>query len=269
MISFYAFAHYGLWAQLLVRFGLSYVIVDDTNLGTLANFLPLLGMPFLYISWIMLIRLSTQLNEKSSHLKQELYTHGIVLILGAATVGAVYMFIPAGLIQLNANIPIPSFGILILLETLYFIFYLKGVSKPENSARGIRDFRLLLVTGQLLRVILFVLTIYFEVLLPLTIFLYFLSNIFPLIYLWRISDNYFSPIQPDDTDALVIQNLSERFKITKREQEIIEQLSLGKTNQQIADELFISLQTVKDHTHRIYKKTGVSSRMKLVRLLSK
>jgi DNA-binding NarL/FixJ family response regulator len=39
---------------------------------------------------------------------------------------------------------------------------------------------------------------------------------------------------------------------------------LGKTNKQIAEELFISLQTVKDHTHRIYSKLGVKSRTQLV-----
>jgi DNA-binding NarL/FixJ family response regulator len=44
-------------------------------------------------------------------------------------------------------------------------------------------------------------------------------------------------------------------------------MCLGKTNKQIADELFISLQTVKDHTHRIYSQLGVRSRMQLVQLM--
>ncbi|MCK5470499.1 MAG: response regulator transcription factor, partial [Cyclobacteriaceae bacterium] len=47
-----------------------------------------------------------------------------------------------------------------------------------------------------------------------------------------------------------------------------QQICEGKTNQQIADELFISLQTVKDHTHRIYSKIGINSRMKLVQLVN-
>ena len=37
-------------------------------------------------------------------------------------------------------------------------------------------------------------------------------------------------------------------------------------NQQIADKLFISLQTVKDHNHHIFRKTGVRNRMQLARI---
>ena len=59
-----------------------------------------------------------------------------------------------------------------------------------------------------------------------------------------------------------------KYRITKREKEIVEQICQGKTNQQIADELFISLQTVKDHTHRIYRKIGINSRMNLVQMVN-
>lgn len=62
--------------------------------------------------------------------------------------------------------------------------------------------------------------------------------------------------------------LCKKYGITKREREIMDCICEGKTNQQIADELFLSLQTVKDHTHRIYSKIGINSRMKLVQLLN-
>jgi len=54
--------------------------------------------------------------------------------------------------------------------------------------------------------------------------------------------------------------------ITPREREIIELICRGKRNKEIADELFISLQTVKDHNYRIYKKLGVKNRVQLVNL---
>ncbi|MDT8374569.1 MAG: LuxR C-terminal-related transcriptional regulator [Bacteroidales bacterium] len=41
----------------------------------------------------------------------------------------------------------------------------------------------------------------------------------------------------------------------------------GLSNQEIADRLFISLQTVKDHTSRIYTKTNVRNRMQLMTLV--
>ena len=45
-----------------------------------------------------------------------------------------------------------------------------------------------------------------------------------------------------------------------RELEVLSSLSTGKTNLQIAQELFISEKTVKNHLYKIYKKLGVSSR---------
>ena len=55
--------------------------------------------------------------------------------------------------------------------------------------------------------------------------------------------------------------------ITKREAEIIELICQGKTNQEIADQLFISLTTVKDHNYVTFQKLGVRNRTELTRLV--
>jgi DNA-binding NarL/FixJ family response regulator len=57
------------------------------------------------------------------------------------------------------------------------------------------------------------------------------------------------------------------FDITPRESEIIREVCNGLSNKEIADKLFITLQTVKDHTHRIYIKTNVKSRVQLINLV--
>ena len=57
------------------------------------------------------------------------------------------------------------------------------------------------------------------------------------------------------------------FGISKREQEVILLICQGLTNQEIADTLFISLKTVKDHNYRIFQKTGVRNRVELVQLV--
>jgi DNA-binding CsgD family transcriptional regulator len=49
-------------------------------------------------------------------------------------------------------------------------------------------------------------------------------------------------------------------ELSNRELEILEKLSQGKTNKQIAEELHLSENTVKNHLYRIYKKMGVNSR---------
>jgi DNA-binding CsgD family transcriptional regulator len=66
----------------------------------------------------------------------------------------------------------------------------------------------------------------------------------------------------------ITEDLFEKYHISKREKQIIAEICKGKTNQQIADELFITLQTVKDHTHNIYKKTEVKNRVQLTQVFS-
>lgn len=68
--------------------------------------------------------------------------------------------------------------------------------------------------------------------------------------------------------APITDRLSEsfmaRYGITDREHEIIQRVIQGKSNAEIASQLFISLSTVKTHLHNIYKKIGVDSRYDLL-----
>jgi DNA-binding CsgD family transcriptional regulator len=64
------------------------------------------------------------------------------------------------------------------------------------------------------------------------------------------------------------QKESIKFGITKREMEIVHLICEGKSNRQIKDQLFISLQSVKDHIYRIYQKTGVKNRVQLANLFT-
>ncbi|WP_223241410.1 response regulator transcription factor [Flammeovirga sp. EKP202] len=57
------------------------------------------------------------------------------------------------------------------------------------------------------------------------------------------------------------------YALTVREQEIATLLQMGVTYQNIADQLYISLPTVKTHASNIYKKCGVKTRNELSNLL--
>jgi DNA-binding CsgD family transcriptional regulator len=59
-----------------------------------------------------------------------------------------------------------------------------------------------------------------------------------------------------------------RYNITGRESEVIEQLTRGLSNREIADTLHISYTTVRSHVYNIFRKTGASSRVELLRILS-
>lgn len=54
-------------------------------------------------------------------------------------------------------------------------------------------------------------------------------------------------------------------KLTMKEREILKLLSLGRSNKEIASELFIELSTVKSHLGRIYKQLNVTGRQEAIR----
>lgn len=64
-----------------------------------------------------------------------------------------------------------------------------------------------------------------------------------------------------------IESIYEKHKISKREQEIVDLILAGKSNQEIQNMLFISLHTVKNHIYNLYQKFGVRSRGQLVHLI--
>lgn len=60
-----------------------------------------------------------------------------------------------------------------------------------------------------------------------------------------------------------MSRLFEKFNLTNREQEIVLLVLKGKSNKNIEDELYLSINTIKSHLTRIYKKVGVKSRSEL------
>lgn len=57
---------------------------------------------------------------------------------------------------------------------------------------------------------------------------------------------------------------AESGDLTERETEILQQMALGKTNQEIADELYLSERTVRTHVTNILAKLGLSNRTQAV-----
>ena len=67
--------------------------------------------------------------------------------------------------------------------------------------------------------------------------------------------------------SLILDSLCRKYKISKREREIAELILLGKSNKEIQDKLYISLNTVKNHIYNLYQKTGIKSRGQLVHFI--
>jgi len=56
--------------------------------------------------------------------------------------------------------------------------------------------------------------------------------------------------------------------LSKREREVALQVAKGRSNQEVADRMFVSLRTIKAHLSSIYEKTGVRNRLELGLALS-
>lgn len=272
LVTFYAFAFYGIWAQILMRILLNAISTKNETIILAANFLPILGVPFLFISWIMLVKMGYLIT--SSPIRKKL--SGIVVVLFAGIFPlcwVVYVALYKAHWFLGEQFAYTQLGLMFFAEFAIMTFFAINAfkySKPIKTGRRkiIRIFTYLMLLGIIIRAATLPFLFSGIEFVPPIVLLYFLSNICPLFYLRFKSDILFTPVfagRPSDEKK---ELLYKKYSITRREKEIVEGICKGLTNQQIANELFISLQTVKDHTHRIYSKIGINSRLKLVQLIN-
>ncbi len=150
-------------------------------------------------------------------------------------------------------------GLMFILSICAILFYRSGKLEDPGRRTAGRGFGGLLFLGFIVFNVTGILTmgggyldfIFLFVVVPPVVFLYF--------FLAKHKKEH--PGLPDEEAEL--QVVFEKYGITGREQEVIRLVSRGKTNREIADELFVSLQTVKLHVHNIYRKIGVKNRVQL------
>ena len=68
---------------------------------------------------------------------------------------------------------------------------------------------------------------------------------------------------PPQAQASVTPRERERSPLSQREREIVALVAQGFKNKEMAEKMFISEQTVKNHLHNIFDKLGVSDRLEL------
>lgn len=88
------------------------------------------------------------------------------------------------------------------------------------------------------------------------------GDIFPVLYLNVVLSDVIG------TSAVAIGNKERMEVLSKREREIVDLICMGKSNKEIADTLFISIQTVKTHTYRVFRKLGIKNRVQLTNIVS-
>ena len=68
---------------------------------------------------------------------------------------------------------------------------------------------------------------------------------------------------PADMIGIPNGKTRERSPLSQREREIVALVAQGYKNKEMAEKMFISEQTVKNHLHNIFDKLGVSDRLEL------
>jgi LuxR family maltose regulon positive regulatory protein len=71
---------------------------------------------------------------------------------------------------------------------------------------------------------------------------------------------------PRHLDATPEQDSSPLEPLTDREKDILEKLAMGLSSNELADKLFISVNTIRYHLRNIYSKLGTNNRVQAVAL---
>lgn len=240
----------------------------------ISHFFTFLGIPFLIFAWYMFIRLSREIiGDKLPRS----FTMGFLFALSVAfaVYGAVIIalnvssFDDEQFILISAAFAVIYMALEVLILSIALLRLLLHVKKVEDkkAQKAVRIFAYLYLIGFFADIGLYVLAWQNSLFTPIYLLVFTLRNIPPLLY-WRsyLRKYYVTSAIPEAGTQTWTQFLEEH-NISNREEEVIRHLSAGKSNKEISEALFISLQTVKDHIYRIYQKTDVKNRVQLINLI--
>ena len=247
-------------------------IIADLNLTTevtakLAFFSPLIGIPFMVVSWFMLLRFSFNLNGYQFS-KGFIFTYFPTFVVIVFTLT---LLIQKEILKIPSEADLFIIRIIVLLNLFVHLFFMIPFLIPKKGATLLKEtgFSKKWAFFYFLGILVYSFTLFFFkqfgfISTCISILLLFLASVFIPV---KIRYNFYQMENTPSTSNLDFESFCKIFEISKREAEIILEICSGKSNKAIADKLFITLQTVKDHNHRIYTKTGVKSRVQLANLV--
>jgi len=261
-VFIYTFGFYGIWGQVAIKAILSGYISTDL-LDRFSDIAMLMGLPFLVFAWLMLMQFSFEISgRKHARLFTCLFlllNFSVLLIVGFIIAKA-GITRPASLIKYYFI----CLNFLYSLASTWLIMFpgnrLSVIHSHDRKIIGPAIFLIMLL--QCSPLIFYTSQIYLAVIF---IFTFFAGNTFLPLYL-----NYgtlLSVFADENKKDLSLEDFCKRYEVSPRETDIVREICIGLSNKEISEKLFISLQTVKDHTHRIYTKTNVKSRVQLINLV--
>jgi len=264
-VFIFTFGFYVIWGQVAIKSFLSNLVSPDI-LTRLSDFAILLGLPFIVFAWLMLIRFAGSLSGKAG--KSGWFVFWFLFVNFSALIVLGYFITKKS--TFNTTLLIREYYIIMNLIHFFLASYL--IHFPWKGQQVLHDY-----DRKIIAPVLFLVMI--AQCLPLLfynerswtaivfIFTFFLGNSFlPVWFSYgTLLPTVVSAEEPGT--SIPFEEFCKRFDVSPRESEVIREICNGLSNKEISERLFISLQTVKDHTHHIYIKTNVRSRVQLINLV--
>jgi DNA-binding CsgD family transcriptional regulator len=274
IIFTYIFGVYSIIGSQAIQFLLSDHKIAEETVQSAAGFLLVLGIPFLILGWYMFLRLTRELFQTQLNLLFTILYFGFSLMLFVAYI---YFSVYGGSIGSISFHPDMKEIIYIFsgIQSGVFVFGILYLAIKTRKIKDINQRRAYRWFYSWYSVILIFTIVFLNLstlnsLFGLLFILGFMSfHLVPVLFLqFYLQKYYVSNVEEGSFDEKM-KLTTEKYGISKRETEVIELICKGMTNQEISDSLFISVQTVKDHIHRIFLKTGVKNRVQLTNILEK
>jgi DNA-binding CsgD family transcriptional regulator len=272
LIFLFVFGIYGIIGSRLIRVFLVKQGLDPQAIDAIVSFFTFLGIPFIVLSWYMFIRLSREMvNRKIG----SIFNLVFFLPLSLGFMGYGVLLLERDLLGKNHHEMLRSsmligFSIVSLLVYAYSILQLFVHSKgflDKKDRQNIQLFGLLYLIYAAGTITLINLSHLGPAYGLGFIIILFAIHLVPIFFLSLYLDkNFIDPVAKHDFDKNLAHFIG-KYQISKRESEVVQLICKGKSNQDISDSLFISVQTVKDHIYRIFLKTGVKNRVQLTNLI--
>lgn len=261
-VFIYTFGFYVIWGQVVIKSFLVNTLSAEL-LAKLSDLAIVLGIPFLIFAWLMLVRFSGAL---SGRLQNSWFVFWFLIINFSMLAGLGYYTIKSE--NFKTNLIIRDYYIIMNLIHFFLASYL--IHFPWKGRQVIHDHDRRIIAPVLFFIMMVqCIPLFFYTdqkwIAILFIFSFFLGNVFLPVYFTY--GTLYSAFTGEQDKSSHFEEFCQRHDVSLREAEVIREICKGLSNKEISDKLFISLQTVKDHTHHIYIKTNVKSRVQLINLV--
>jgi DNA-binding CsgD family transcriptional regulator len=273
LVFLYIFGSYSLAGAGILEHLLSKMEIDQKVIHSARLYAIFLGIPFLALAKFMYLRSITEFFQKKP---STLFTILYFVVLTAAFV--TYGFFMIRLTRfdlgnyremvLTQRWVFIAFIWGIYLFVYLYILYFSALLSDLPAKKHIRVLGAWYLAFMVLCIASLALSGYHTLFQQLFLVVFLSWHLIPILFLNIYLNKYQEPESalPDDFESRLLA-FSEKHEISKRECEVVRLICRGLSNQEISETLFISLQTVKDHTHRIFVKTGVRNRVQLSNMI--